>query len=191
MMFLDGSFLEIEKLMEVTNLKRSRSVLLLSILATSLFVSLGFAQSASAKKPSWEPFYFTVNMETGEHESNLDWLSGWNVYPLYWWHNKHRPPFPSEEYWEGEYFVCHGDWCTGCVLYDGTGRYQWWIYWDDSPYVNPEAQCVGGHFTFSSGSRDFGGIRAYGSAWVDWAVVDDVISLTYQHHEGMIWHGPE
>lgn len=139
----------------------------------------------------WEPFYFDVNMTTGEQESDLSWLAGWNVYPMHWWHNKHRPPFPPKEYWLGEYFVCHGDWCMGCAMYDGNFRYRWWIYWNASPYLDLNAACVGGYFSFSSGSRDFGGMQAYGTAWVDWEVIGVDIHVTCQHHQGMIWRGPE
>jgi hypothetical protein len=166
-------------------MRRSLSLALLIILAISLFLSLGFVQSASARKPIWKPFYFIVDITTGEAESSLWWLEGYNVYPIYWWGDPERSPFPPEEYWGGPedgFFVCHGDWCMGCVVYDGNFRYQWWIYWTDDPYINPYAQCAGGYFTFSEGSGDFAGMEAYGIARVKWP---------YQYHFGLIYGEPE
>ncbi len=162
------------------SLKRVLSVGLLSLLAISVFVSLDFFQSAGAERgKGWEWFYFNVWMPTGEAESNVKWLSGWNLYPIHWWGEPSRWVFPPEEYWEDGVFVCHGDWRAGCTIEEGDFRYRWWIYWDD-----PAGECLGGKFSFSHGSGDFQGMLAFGDAWVTG------YPEGYQCHEGLIHKAP-
>ncbi len=172
-------------------MRRVLSVGFLSLLAMSMVVSLGFVQFTRAlpKGEPWEDVYLTVWMITGEGESNLEWLAGWNIYPIHWWGEPDRPPFPPAEYFKDGVYVCYGDWKMGCELYAGTFRYQWWIYWEPEEVVKPDGKSFGGKFAFSHGTEDFKGMLAFGEAWVE--TEPPGYPFGYQYHEGMIKGGPE
>ncbi len=173
---------------------RRVSILLLSVLAISLFVSFSFAQSASASCFKHRPFWFAVNLHPGPDygytSSNLRWMRGFNVHPIGPWIP--GDPMVVEDYMDG-IFYCHGDWCMICELegYDGVFRYNWWIFWDTSPYVDPSAECVGGYFTFGEGTGGFSEMEASGKAWVTWHLEDSHKALDYQIHFGLLTEAPK
>lgn len=174
---------------------RKISVLLLSVLAISLFVSLGFVQSTYAspeKKLRWKPCWFVVSMHEENYAytwSNLRWMREWNMHPIGPWV---PGPMVVEDWMDGV-FYCHGDWCMVCELegYDGIFRYNWWIFWETSPYEDPSAECLGGCFTFSEGTGVFSDMQAFGKAWVTWHLEDGNRVLDYQIHIGLIRGAPK
>jgi len=127
-------------------------------------------------------------METGAAESSLDWLEC--VYPIHWWGNPNRPAFPPEDYTIDDVYVCHGDWFVECAVKDGNFRYRWWIFWESQEAAGePGAKSLGGYFIFSSGSRDFAGMWAFGKAWVE-MLSGQYFPFGYQYHEGLMFGGP-
>lgn len=192
---------------------RKVSPLLLSVLAISLFVSLGFVQSTYAlpQKSGWESFWWTVYGGDGSATSSLDWLVEplpnppfTGAGPISWWphgpyYNDRRLqgtppypgcPFPPCEYYLDGVFVCYIDWVMGGgELYpDSTFRYRVWIFWDpeDVP-AQPGDTSIGGCFMFSHGTGDFKFVHAFGEAWVEWIGGP---SDFYQYHEGWIRGAP-
>lgn len=164
---------------------------MLSVLAVSLIVSVGSVQAKSDGK------LFTYNVNSGWvtpslagfGTSSLPWLRGHNVCPICWW-----PDIPFdhtfvEEDWTDGIFYCHGDWCMECTLegYEGTFRYEWWVYWSDNPHENPKARNLGGEFTFSEGTGDLAGMYAYGITWVGHGGAHP---SPIQHHIGIITGAP-
>ena len=140
-----------------------------------------------------KPFFSqTVYIPTGWAESNLDWLTESNVYPMYWWGDPNNPFFglPKPEYYiKNGVYVCHGDWVLGCLLYEGSFRYRWWIFWEDDVFSNPNAQCLGGYFIYSHGTKDFKDIRAFGKSWVE---LDPAgYPFGYKYHVGLMFGGPK
>lgn len=169
---------------------RKVTALLLGFLAISLFVSLGFVQSAYAS-PGDKPrkLYYNVFMPTGEAESNIDWVK--YSYPMYWWGDPERPPFPPEEYMINQFYVCYGDWCVGSPGKEGSFRYQWWIIWRSYEAAGePGAKSLGGLFIFNDGSGEFEGMWACGKAWVE-MLPGQYYPFGYQYHKGLMHGGPQ
>jgi len=140
----------------------------------------------------WEPFYYTVRVDTGEAESNLDWLEGcqpisWCPDSPYWYED--RGAFPTEEYTCGIY-VCHSDWVMYSEVYDDTFRYRWWIFWESEEAAGQAgARSSGGCFVFSDGTGDFSGMQAFGRAWVEMDP-GTFFPHGYQYHVGWISEAP-
>lgn len=176
-------------------MRKLKLIPILSILAISLFVSLSFVQSASARPHMGSScrrrgFYYRVWMPTGEADSNVNWLEC--VYPIHWWGDPTRtmPPPIVEEYTIDDVYVCHGDWFVGCAVKEGNFRYRWWIFWESKEAAGEKgAKSLGGYFIFSHGTGDFEDMWTFGKAWVK-MLPGEYFPVGYQYHVGLMFGGP-
>lgn len=175
---------------EVEKEMRKASVLMLGILAISLFASVSIVQITRAE-PNQKPerFYLITTLE----------LTSWGLIPIevelsLSWVPYLGPPVSVdlEEIWIDGHLCCIATIVENVLNpYDGTFVHNLVILWVEEFGPGDKTTCT---FFFTDGTGCFEGILAHGKAWVDFTTETGPIDdgpILIQHEVGTIlWTGP-